>query len=225
MTREAALFDWDGTLWDSLDALRSSWQVSTEEVLGRRYPDTPEEEEAVFTLPGALLWPPLASSEQQLAALKARFIEEYLARTETVDLFPGIGEALAGLHAAGMGIAVVTAKSRFRFDLAVEAAGLTDIIDVTICFEDSQGAVKPDPAPVLLACERLGVAPSRAVMVGDTPVDVEAGLRAGTTAVGVAWGAWTAELLLEAGAQAVAHHPADLARLLPQVLASSAATT
>ena len=225
MDREAALFDWDGTLWNSLDALRGAWQASTEAILGRRYPATAEEETSIFTLPGAVLWPPLTSSEQQLAAVTARFQEEYLARTETVEPFPGIREALAELHASGMAIAVVTAKNRLRFDRAVDHAGLGDVIDVAICYEDADGKVKPDPAPVLRACERLGVSPARAVMVGDTPVDMEAGLRAGTAAVGVAWGASGIDLLVQAGAHAVAERPADLAPLLRQVLASTAATT
>lgn len=220
MATEAALFDWDGTLWDSLDALRSSWQVSTEAIVGRRYPATADEERLVFTLPGAVLWPPLTRSEEELATLKLRFEEEYLARTETVEPFPGIADALGGLHAAGIAIGVVTAKSRFRFDLAVEAAGLADLIDVAITYEDAEGLAKPDPGPVLLACNRLGVEPARAAMVGDTPVDIEAGLRAGTAAVGVAWGATPAEVLLEAGAHAIAQRPHDLARLLPEVIAS-----
>ena len=225
MSGQAALFDWDGTLWDSLDALRASWHASTEAIVGRRYPATAEEENSIFTLPGAVLWPPLATSDEQLEALMARFQEEYLARTETVEPFSGVPEALAELHASGMAIAVVTAKSRFRFDRAVNRAGLAHLIDVAICYEDADGKVKPDPAPVLHACERLGVSPAGTVMVGDTPVDVEAGLRAGTATVGVTWGASAAERLLQAGAQAVAHHPDDLTRLLPQILASSAATT
>jgi HAD superfamily hydrolase (TIGR01509 family) len=220
MSRQAALFDWDGTLWDSLDALRGAWHASTEAVLGRRYPATAEEETAIFTLPGAVLWPPLTSGEEQLAALIARFQEEYLMLTETVQPFPGIVESMEKLHASGMAIAVVTAKSRFRFDRAVGRTGLVDLIDVAICYEDAGGTAKPDPAPVLQACERLGVPPARAVMVGDTPVDIEAGLRAGTAAVGVAWGASPAERLLEAGADAVADEPDDLARLLPEVLAA-----
>ena len=225
LTGQAALFDWDGTLWDSLDALRASWHASSEAIVGRRYPANAEEESFIFTLPGAVLWPLVAGSEEQCVALTARFQEEYLARTATVQPFPGVREALAELHASGMAIAVVTAKSRFRFDLAIDRTGLADLIDVAICYEDAEGKVKPDPAPVLEACERLGVSPARAVMVGDTPVDVEAGLRAGTATVGAAWGASSAKRLLEAGAHAVAQHPDDLTWLLPQVLASSAATT
>lgn len=221
MATEAALFDWDGTLWDSLDALRSAWRVSTEAVVGRCYPATAEEERLVFTLPGEVLWPPLARTNEELAALKLRFEEEYLARTETVEPFPGIADALGELRAGGMVIGVVTAKSRFRFDLAVEAAGLAGLIDVAITYEDAQGLAKPDPGPVLLACDRVGVKPARAVMVGDTPVDIEAGLRAGTAAVGVAWGATTPETLLGVGAHAVAQRPHDLARLLPAVIAAT----
>ena len=52
------------------------------------------------------------------------------------------------------------------------------MVDVAICSEDSDTA-KPHPGPVLRALEKLRVEPERAVMVGDTPVDVAAGIAAG----------------------------------------------
>src|SRR5436189_1744 len=132
---DAVLFDWDGTLLDSREALLGAWHASTEEVVGRRYPATADEEELVFTLSGAVLVPRL--------------------------------------------------------------------VDVVVCQEDTE-AHKPDPEPVLHALRALGVEPSRAVMAGDTPVDLEAGLAAGTKVVGVTWGAGSPAALRAAGATTLA---------------------
>jgi phosphoglycolate phosphatase len=67
---------------------------------------------------------------------------------------------------------------------------------------------------VLKAVELLGVTAGQALMAGDTFVDVEAGLRAGTAVVGVAWGASTEDELREAGARAVVRTPGELVALV-----------
>lgn len=216
VVRDAALFDWDGTLLDSREALLHAWHTATEAVTGRRYPTTAEEEALVFTLPGSVLFPPLTEDERQLAALVDGFQAAYLEASEDVRAFEGIGDALADLRAAGLAIGVVTSKGRRRFEPDARRAGLAELIDAAICQEDV-AAPKPDPAPVLAACAALRVAPGRAVMTGDTAVDVDAGLRAGTAVVGVAWGAGDEQALLTAGAHAVVRHPDELARLLPRV--------
>ncbi len=63
--------------------------------------------------------------------------------------------------------------------------------------------IKPDPEAVLLALERLGLDPSQVVNVGDTPLDVLAGLAAGVTTVGVLTGAGTEHQLRAAGASQI----------------------
>lgn len=74
---------------------------------------------------------------------------------------------LEGLRARGTAVAVV---SNVGFDLpAVLAAhGLLPLVDVVVQSWE-EGAVKPDPRLFLAGCERLGVAPGRALMVGDDP--------------------------------------------------------
>jgi phosphoglycolate phosphatase len=79
---------------------------------------------------------------------------------------------------------------------------------------DTLTVKKPDPAPVLLACERAGLDPSRCLFVGDDRRDVLAGDAAGLYTVAVRWGyldggdpqQWNADLVLE--------HPAELTALL-----------
>jgi phosphoglycolate phosphatase len=82
-------------------------------------------------------------------------------------------------------------------------------------FEIVRGALdgvplKPDPASSLEILSALGVQQSRAVFVGDTPVDMKTGRNAGMQSVGVTWGFRDADELLEAGADHVIHSPLEL---------------
>ncbi len=209
----AVLFDWDGTLVDSRAALLAAWHESTEAVIGRRFPTTAAEEREVFTLPGSEIWPRLTADASQLEALIERFQQAYERSGELVRAVPGVAAALAELRDAHVGIAVVTSKARRRFGLDARRAGLEDLIDVAVCAEDA-AATKPDPRPVVAALEILGIPAANTLMIGDTVVDVVAGIRAGTAVAGVLWGACTAEELREAGASILLAEPRDLVALV-----------
>jgi phosphoglycolate phosphatase len=211
---QAALFDWDGTLLDALGPLRASWREASLAVLGRRFPDTADEERTIFTLPGVQIWPQLAPQEDQRRALVEAFHTAYEGRLDQIVAFDGVLDALRKLRTAGIAIAIVTSKARRRYTLDAQRSGLGELVDVAICAEDADGTAKPDPLPVLRALQGLGVDAGRAVMVGDTTVDIQAGLAAGTDAVGVGWGAFGAPELLATGARAVAGTPEDLVEVL-----------
>jgi HAD superfamily hydrolase (TIGR01509 family) len=206
---EAVLFDWDGTLLDSRDALLGAWHESTEAVIGRRFPVTRAEEHEVFTLPGAQIWPRLASDPAQEHELVERFQRAYERTGRLVRAVPGVHQAARELRDAGVQIAVVTGKARRRFALDAHRARLDDLIDVSVCAEDAVAA-KPDPAPVATALAALGVPALRALMAGDTEVDILAGRAAGTAVAGVAWGEASEHELRAAGAELVVREPREL---------------
>ena len=80
----------------------------------------------------------------------------------------------------------------------------SDHIAVTACGDDLEHG-KPDPRLVGIALRKLGLGgSSQTVMVGDTPYDAEAGLKAGTKAAGVLTGGFPESVLGEAGCFAVA---------------------
>jgi len=81
-------------------------------------------------------------------------------------------------------MAVVTGRPRSDCDKFLKLHGINDLFDTCVCMED--GPAKPDKFPVFKACQDLNVDPKDAVMVGDTPDDIRAGLAAGTRAVAVA---------------------------------------
>ena len=125
------------------------------------------------------------------AALLERFFHHY-GRLQELDEcaaqpYPGAREALVALHAAGLPLGVVTNKYH-RF-----ATGLLQRLDLAgylrvVVGGDTCERRKPDPMPLLHACAELGVAPSTALMVGDSSNDVDAARAAGMPVVLVPYG-------------------------------------
>ncbi|WP_433871056.1 HAD family hydrolase [Saccharopolyspora sp. CA-218241] len=80
--------------------------------------------------------------------------------------YPDTAGVLRGLRAAGVPVAVI---SNIAFDIRpafTELGVAEDVDEFLLSFEE--GMIKPDPAVFRLACERLGVAPERALMIGDS---------------------------------------------------------
>lgn len=125
-------------------------------------------------------------------------------------------DALARL-ASRLRLAIVTGRPRADAERFLDHAGVRDLVPVMVCMEDAPP--KPDPAPVRLALERLGV--SRAWMAGDAPDDMAAARAAGVVPIGVVppgAPSWLASSLTAAGAARVLSSPADLAGLVEEVL-------
>jgi pyrophosphatase PpaX len=130
--------------------------------------------------------------------------------------FPGARDALLRLRDEGHAIGIVTGKLVDGAHRTLRHTGLLPLVD-TVVGADSGAAPKPDPAPVRLALARLGVEPRHAMFVGDSPLDVTAGKRAGAIAVAARWGACGADVLAAAepdeALDDVAALPALVARL------------
>lgn len=133
-----------------------------------------------------------------LEEVTARYQEFYLG----TESRPGLREQERALVSADllerlserMPLAVVTGRPREEAEWFLEREGFTGFFDEVICAEDAP--LKPDPAPVRLALERLGVA--GAWMVGDTPDDLRAAAAAGVIPVGLLAPTIDAERTLEA---------------------------
>ena len=95
-----------------------------------------------------------------------------------------------GQHLADSGVRVGIATSRRRLsaEAIVAALELDDHLVVAAAMEDTE-AHKPDPAPLLLAAQRLGFDAATTAYVGDALVDLRAANAAGMAGIGVTWGA------------------------------------
>nr|WP_322618995.1 HAD-IA family hydrolase [Arenimonas daejeonensis] len=130
--------------------------------------------------------PDLAECERE--ALLAPFLAFY-GEALAVDsvVFPGIAELLSAIEARGLRWGIVTNKPEGLAVGVVEGFGWTRRCAVLVG-GDTLPQRKPDPAPILLACERLGIAPGEAIYVGDDERDVVAARRAGMVSVAALWG-------------------------------------
>lgn len=102
-------------------------------------------------------------------------------------LYPGVAEALDGFAARGLAMAVITNKPHRYVAPLFEDLGILHHFPVLIG-GDTLPVKKPDPAPLRHACDLLGVAPARALMVGDSRNDIEAARAAGCPVVAVDYG-------------------------------------
>jgi histidinol-phosphate aminotransferase len=131
-----------------------------------------------------------------------------LRRTEKLLASPGLLESLSRRVPLG----VVTGRPRADAERFLKENGVADRLSSLVCLEDAP--LKPDPRPVRLALEKLGI--ERAWMVGDTPDDLTAARRAGVLPLGVvAPGGGDQSVLTDAGAAKVLSKLDELQELMP----------
>jgi phosphoglycolate phosphatase len=124
--------------------------------------------------------------------LRESLLHEYIARyaerlcRDTV-LFDGLGELLTRLETAGRPWGVVTNKPAHLTQPLLEQLALAERLSCTVS-GDTLPQKKPDPAPLLYACELAGVEPAQTIYVGDAGRDIEAGRRAGMMTIAAAYG-------------------------------------
>ena len=116
------------------------------------------------------------SAEARTAAERALERHEREA-AEASELADGCYDLLDWLVGRGLPFAIITRNSRASLATVCQRHHLPECVRVT----RDDAAHKPNPAPLLLACHRLGCPPALAWMVGDGQFDVEAGLAAGMT--------------------------------------------
>lgn len=146
-------------------------------------------------------------------ALRDRHGDRYLelVEQEGAPLRPGAVELIETLHARGIRTAIATGSKEEAMEHVMRYAetDLTELVDVVVSDADVENT-KPAVDAVAAALDKLGVAPTQAVMVGDTPFDVETAARAGVACFGVTADVYSAEELHRAGARAVYADPAAL---------------
>jgi phosphoglycolate phosphatase len=109
-----------------------------------------------------------------------RFLDHYNARLlATTKPYPGMAETLANLRASRYRLAVLTNKPVRPSMHVLEGLGLLGLFDDVIGGDTTFGR-KPDPAGMLELVSRASVMPDAALLVGDSPVDLETARRAAT---------------------------------------------
>jgi phosphoglycolate phosphatase len=95
---------------------------------------------------------------------------------------------LAALAADGIAVGLCTNKPQAATLALLSGLGIADYFGAVVGGDALAGVRKPDARHVLAVLERLGAAPHEAVMVGDSPIDVQAGRDAGLRVIAVTFG-------------------------------------
>jgi 2-phosphoglycolate phosphatase len=203
---KAVLFDLDGTLADTAPDL--GYAINRMRA-ARNLPDLPLRVTRPVTSLGArgLLGVGLDVTPEHANydALRDEFLAIYADNLcRETRLFPGIALLLDELDGRALPWGVVTNKpERFTHPL-LELLGLHHRA-ACIIGGDTTGKIKPDPTPLLVAAERIGIAPQHCIFVGDDERDVEAGRAAGMKTAVVGFGylhgsdpkTWNADAIID----------------------------
>lgn len=209
---DAVLFDLDGTVVDTIPHILASFRHTTAEVFGAPLPDA--ELMHSVGIPLAHQMRQFTDDEETAQRLLSVYREfNHRTHDEMARLYPNTLTALDALLAAGVPMGIVTSKGRPMADRAMELFGLGRYFRTVITADDTP-AHKPDPLPVRMGAEALGVLPSRAVYVGDSPMDVQAGNGAGAFTIAATWGVASRERLVAADPDVIIDDIAELPAVL-----------
>lgn len=179
---QAILFDWDGTLVDSLGAFHAAnakvmaaFGLPFDEVIYRRR----------YVPDWRLMYLRLGVPGDRLDEANELWHANYASGADVVA-FDGVPDALERLRDAGATLGIVTAGHRGIVEPQLDRTGLAGLLPIRV-YGDDLDVHKPDPAPLRLALARLGrpVATADVAYVGDAPTDMRMARTVGVRAVGI----------------------------------------
>jgi phosphoglycolate phosphatase len=210
---ELIIFDWDGTLIDSVHWIAECLQQSARDC-GLPVPEARLARSVIgLSLERAMgtLFPEAAPADLQ--ALMDAYHRYYDGRIlGQADMFAGVPDLLDALRREGYKLAVATGKTRNGLEQALAATGCADWFHATRAANET--ASKPDPLMLLQLMGELGVLPERTLMVGDSVHDLQMARNADIGAIGVACGANDWEELLALRPLRVVGEAAELREFL-----------
>ncbi len=183
MQTKGILFDFDGTLANTIDLIIATFEFTCKKVLGAVPPR--EAIIATFGLPLGDAFEKLAGREDLVEEMRAVYKAFNEANHDAmIRPIAGVEETLRDLKMRGLKLAVVTSKKPAMLRRGLDCLDLAQYIDVCIALGDTQES-KPHPAPMLAACRALRLKPCECLCVGDSPFDLQSGRRAGAKTVAV----------------------------------------
>lgn len=209
MNVRAILFDIDGTLVDSNEQHVSAWAFAFREA---GHPQEPDDIRSQVGKGGDLLVPALLPDvpDKVSKAIAERhgtyFSELYL---DQIRPFEGAAALITRVHDSGRKVGLASSAKQEELDHYVALLGIADLIAGSATSDDVDTS-KPEPDIFSAALANLDVAPSEALVVGDTIYDIEAASRAGIAAIGLTSGFFSARQLKDAGAIAAYPGVAEL---------------
>jgi len=207
------IFDWDGTLMDSVDRIVSSMQ-SAAQLASLNVPSKSQAKQIIgLSMPKVVetLFPK-CSIEQETLLIK-HYKQQYIELNHVpTTLFDNAVVLLEALQAKDKLLAVATGKGRGGLDRVMAETNTTHYFHATRCADEAFS--KPHPQMLLSLLEELGLSPSEALMVGDTSHDLKMAQHAGVDSIGVTYGVHDKQILSQYQPKAVVNSLFELERLL-----------
>lgn len=182
---DCILYDFDGTLADTVPSILKSYKLAYEEVLG----ECSRTDEDLLSYIGLPLYRCFEMHDEETAS---KLFDTYLrinmgmlSRNE-VSLFEGVREELDKIRRLGIKQGIVTSKRRESLMVSIEFMGLSSVFDIFVVKEDTVNN-KPHPEPILYACEELDVSTERTLYVGDAIGDIKCAKNALCDSAFVLW--------------------------------------
>ena len=202
------ILDMDGTLIDSNHAHVDSWYRA---LRGHGFNVSFDKIRSLIGMGGDNFLPAAVEIEkdssigEEIARQKSVFFEQdYLGKLMP---FPRVPELLEHMRSEGLRLVVGSSSEPEELERLLDIAGATDYLEGQISSGDVENS-KPDPDIVHAALDKLALAPNEVIMIGDTPYDIEAALKAGLKTIALRCGGWNDQDLK--GAIAIYNSPADL---------------
>lgn len=210
---DLVIFDWDGTLMDSLAQIVRSVKHAARDLGVPEPTDAAARDIIGLGLPEAMrvLFPQVPEAERE--ALRQRYAHHFVAGTGGHSQpYAGAEALLQQLQGQGRQLAVATGKSRLGLDRVLAHTGWAGYFSATRCADET--ASKPNPLMLKQLLQELGVPLERAVMIGDTHYDLDMAQRLGMASIGVTYGVHSGERLSQHAPIALCHDMSELAAVL-----------
>lgn len=207
---ELIVFDWDGTLFDSVSQIVKSLKFAAEQF---SQPLTDEAAKSIIGLGlpevAQVLFPKVPELHQ---AILQSYSDHYVKHSTHDVWFDGVAEMLQDLVGQGIQLAVATGKSRKGLDRVLAQTQSTDLFVATRAASETKS--KPDPLMLSEILSVVGIEPEQAIMVGDTSYDLEMAQNINMPRVGVTYGVHESHVLERFNPIALASDVTTLHQLL-----------
>lgn len=207
---KALLFDFDGTLLNTNELIIQTFMTLFDE----KFPGKFTRDDCLQFIGPSLLqtFQKLTPGEED--AMVEKYREWNIANhDELVKEYDGVVETLEKLQTLGIRLAIVSTKRRDSIARGLRIMGAEHFFEVVVGIDDVVN-VKPDPEPVFLAIEQLGVSKDEVIMIGDNSHDIEGGKNAGVKTAGVAWSIKGVDFLKQYHPDYILKHMSDLLEIV-----------
>ena len=207
------IFDWDGTLMDSVGRIVSSMQAAARTANLPIPSDLDAKQIIGLSLPKAIeiLFP--QRTEQQETFLLAQYKHQYIeVNTTPTPLFDNALNLLTRLKSTDKLLAVATGKGREGLQRVWKTTDTEQYFHTSRCADEAHS--KPDPQMLQSLLAELNIEAEQAVMIGDTSHDLEMARRAGVDSIGITLGVHDKEVLSQYQPKAIVDSLFELETLL-----------